>query len=777
MRIIVALVALFSLTPAAIAAPSIDSELNADLDAAPLTAVHAIITFDKKPGAVEFNRLTLAGVDGGVTLNNLPMVLTALNKAQLDAVAALPGVVSIYGNRTQSLFTNASRAFIGQEALQRDSEVTYINGGVPVSGKGVGVAVIDTGIDGTHNDHKLGNNLKQNVYFPLADAIAPVGQAGIDIQPGFFPPVYVEDFPLTDVEGGHGTFVAGNIGATGASSGGFYGGVAPGADLIGLVAGNDTGLQTFAILQAYDWIISNQGRYNIRVANNSFGSPIGAAENYDPYDPINVGSRLMHDRYIAVVYAAGNEGDVEGAINALCVAPWVICVAAGEKEGLGSPASFSSRGVDNGSGVVSAPHPADPDQAPNLRPDLIAPGNNIKSTRSKGPGVTNLAGTALGQDLDIPPAFLPFYTTSQGTSFAAPQVAGVAALMIEANPSITPQEIMEILRETSMPMPYEERVVGAGYVDAHNAVRSALNLTPTTPPANLIPDAGSPEIIDIRNDQIGTGAHDILTADFGYDVATNQVVYEMTVANLEDLSPNTRWTMQSNFGDTAIFVTASVNELGDEEFEYGRITVLETGTQNQETIGAADEGSIDPAAGVIRIGLGADLVSAAVGSDVVGATSTAVNARTQILIGASVTGGLLLAADTGTGRDFTLGGDNGAGSGGEGGTGGETPQPAMCGAEGDKLRFAGAVLAGELHEPVAFKNACDTVSAKLTYHPGNLGLTLVLEDMSGSEIARATSGNNKKIPEMALPEGDYRLRIDGTPGKSVDYVIQVSQKD
>ena len=775
MRILLAIVAFLSPISLAFAAPSIDPELEAALEANPLSAVHAIITYDHMPGGVELTQLSFAGVSGGVVLNNLPMVLTGLTRAQLDAVAAQPGVVSIYGNKTHELYDNASRAFIGQESLQRDREVTFANGGVPVSGAGVGVAVIDTGIDGTHNDVKLGNNLKQNVYFPLADAIAPVGQGGVNFQPGFFPPVFVEDFPMTDVEGGHGTFVAGNVGATGASSGGFYGGVAPGADLIGLVAGNDTGLQTFAIVQAFDWVLTNQQRYNIKVANNSYGSAIGAAENYDPNDPINVGSRAMHDAFIAVVFAAGNDGSDVGAISRLSVAPWVISVAAGEKEGFGSPAGFSSRGIDNGSGVDTAPHPADPNQAPNLRPDITAPGANIISARSKGPGVTNLAGTALGQDLQIPPAFLPFYTTSQGTSFAAPHIAGVVALMIEANPMITPQEIMEILRDTAMPMPFDERIVGAGYVDAHNAVRRAFNMTPVAPPADLLPNDNTPSIVDSRGDQTGLGANDILTGNFSYDPTLNQVVYELTVANLSEQLPNSRWLMESVFAGKAIYVSTVTDELGQAVYEYGEFGELPNGTRQQNDIGLADEGEIDIENNTISIRVGLDKIEAAAGASLLGATSTDVQALSQITIGSSFTGGLLLAADTASGRDFVLGGDSNNGGSDTGG--GDGPSFAPCGETGDKIRFAGAVLAGAGHEPIAFTNNCDNLSAKLTYNPGNAGLTLVLEDANGVEVARAAHGNGKHIPTFALAKGDYQLRIEGSPAKSVDYVIQVSQID
>ena len=85
----------------------------------------------------------------------------------------------------------------------------------------------------------------------------------------------------------------------------------------------------------------------------------------------------------------------------------------------------------------------------------------------KGVRLTNTAGTIPifvgSNDLEtIPPAHLPFYTTSQGTSFACPHVSGVVALMLEANPTLTPAEVITILRKIARRMPYEERVVGAG---------------------------------------------------------------------------------------------------------------------------------------------------------------------------------------------------------------------------------------------------------------------------------------------------------------------------
>jgi serine protease AprX len=68
-------------------------------------------------------------------------------------------------------------------------------------------------------------------------------------------------------------------------------------------------------------------------------------------------------------------------------------------------------------------------------------------------------------------------------------------MMLEANPLLTPDQVVTILRQQATPMPYEERVVGAGYVDAHNAVRAALNLAAVPHPANLFPseDPNAPQ--------------------------------------------------------------------------------------------------------------------------------------------------------------------------------------------------------------------------------------------------------------------------------------------
>jgi serine protease AprX len=629
--------------------------------------VPAVITYNRQPGAIEFTRLQSVGVTKGFALRSLPMVITDLSAAQLAAARTQPGVISVWANRVMKPFTNASRPFIGVPQLMADREVTSRNTshpGFPISGKGIGIGYVDTGIDGTNKDLEFGVKTLQNVIQPLAQGVVSdggqvvgVGVSISDMIPaGFVPPIYIENAPFSDCESGHGTFGSGVAAGLGVNSGNFYGGVARGAHLVGVNSGDDLGLPLVAILGAYDYLMVNQFAYNIRVINNSWGSSLADTE-IDPNNPVNVATRYAHDRNITVVFAAGNSGTAADAINPYSTMPWTISVAAGEKQGLGTPASFSSRGVDNGPNADTAGMPADPSAPPNLRPDITGSGVDIKSCRTRGVGVEAVAGTVPifvgSNDLTtIPPAFLPFYTTSQGTSFSCPQVSGVVALMLEANATLTPDDVVTLLRQTANPMPYEQSVVGAGYVDAHNAVRAVMGLSPVAHPAVLFRHPSDPKIFDPPGDQLGTNAQDILSGDFAYDPVARQIVYTLTLFDLSQRTANNRWTMSSDFGTTTIFVTTAIDETGVVTFNYGKITTLATGTRNQSTLGPADSGLINGNQITVRVSI--DKVNLAVGSNVLGANSTNTSAIAQILIGTSVSGGLLFPADTASGSDFVV---------------------------------------------------------------------------------------------------------------------------
>jgi subtilisin family serine protease len=760
------------------ALPKIDALLNQKINAAPLGLTPVVITFNAKPTSADFLMLRSLGILGGYKGGELPMVFTLVNKTQFNALKQKSNIRSLYANRIFRPLNNESRRFIGVESLLGDFTVTAMNGSLPVTGKDVGIAYIDTGIDATHPDLKLGENVANNVFFPTAEI-------PLNLPSGFLPVVPLENVPISDVEGGHGTFGAGVTAGTGAASGGFYRGVAPGAKLIGLTAGNDVGLSTFAILQAMDYALAHQFQYNIRVCNNSYGTTL-ADLPYSADDPVNTATRLMHDRNITVVFAAGNDGDAPDMINPFSVAPWVISVAAGEKRGLGTPAGFSSRGNDNGTGTDTAGQPADPNALPNLRPDITGSGVDIKSTRSKAPGVTNVAGTIPvfvgANDLStISPAFLPYYTTSQGTSFSTPQVSGVVALMTEANPLLTPDEIVSILRQTANPMPYEERVVGAGYVDAHNAVRRSLALSAVPHPADLFPspDPNAPTITDAKDDQLGTTAQDITEAKFEYDAAANRLIYTLTVSDLSVKTPNMRWTLTSAFGQTKIFVTASVDETAN-TFEYGKITTLATGTENQETIGAVDSGEIVGNRIVIKLGL--DKINAAVGSNVLGTTSTGTQAEAQILIGSSLTGGLLLNSDSATGSDFTVE-DNSptptptpttTPTPTVTPTPNPTPEPPPAPANNGRFeeRYSDTLDVGEGQVLIPFSVRNSGLDAQINQNKGNQTIYFELLDPSGNLLAAAAS---QKILIQNLTPGTYLYRVRGNVTKAVDFTIKSGQ--
>jgi serine protease AprX len=633
-----------------------------------------VITYAAKPSATEFAKLQAVGIKKGFALRELPMVIAPMNAVQVAAVKTQPGVRSIWANRIMKTFTNESRPFIGVPQMMADREVTSANNqhpGMPISGKGVGIGYVDTGCDATHADLKFGSKVIQNVIQPMSEATVGDGGLAVGIginifdvlyDQGFYAPVYLENQQHSDVESGHGTFGAAVAAGTGAQSGNFYGGVAPGANLIVVNSGNELGLPLVAILGAYDYLLVHQFDYNIRIINNSWGTTLASSpEALDPNDPVNIATRNAHDRNITVVFAAGNDGDIQGAINPYSTMPWTISVAAGLKRGLGTPADFSSRGENNGTGVDVAGQPADTSAQPNLRPDITAPGVDIKSARMKGAGITNTAGgipifVGANDESTIPPAFLPFYTTSQGTSFSCPHVSGVVALMIEANPLLTPDEVVTILRGTANPMPYEERIVGAGYVDAHNAVRRALGLSAVAHPHDLFPQPGGPEIVDPEGDQFfgtGTGAgvasdaQDILSADYAYDAAKRQIVYTLTLKNAQTRTEGMSWLISSNFGQVNVYVTATASDTGTMSYTYGKID-NSTAVAQQVDLGDCDAGEVNGNQIIIRLSVDKLKAPEALGYDVVGKTSTGTEALAQVGVG------LLFAADTANGADFTV---------------------------------------------------------------------------------------------------------------------------
>lgn len=402
--------------------------------------VNAVISYHHLPGAADLADLQRIGIQGGTSYRALPMISVTATRAQLIAISHLASVRSIYGNRTLQTMANKYPALTGSTRVAGDGDLVNKNMSFPVTGRGVTVAVLDTGLDSLHQD--VQGRVVQNVKLAETHSVSP----------GFTYPVNVENLPNTDQLSGHGTFVAGIIAGDGARSQGEFRGVAPGANLIGLSAGD---LDLLHVLAGYDYLLEHGASLNVRVVNCSFS----ANTIFDFNDPVNIATRLLTEHNISVVFSAGNSGAGFETLNPYAIAPWVIGVGAvDDKLQL---ADFSSRG----SFASSLFHPT-----------LVAPGVSIVSLRSaSSPSLTGALGVESGTDAQrISADALPFYTTSSGTSFSAPQVAGTIALMLEVNPNLTPAQIRDILQRSATPLPpYYQHEVGAGLLNAYAATLEA----------------------------------------------------------------------------------------------------------------------------------------------------------------------------------------------------------------------------------------------------------------------------------------------------------------
>ena len=473
-----AVVTAFFITTAT--AASLSPRLQAKIAGAPndLPTGIAVVSFKTESGlnAGHLDILRGVGITSGVTYQNLGMVAVVLNAGQVRALAADPSVLSVWSNDQLSYYMNSARVLTGVDRLRTDTAFSFRNGGMPVSGSGdFSVLVIDSGIDATHADLPLGTKVIQNTTRVVSSTTGDTGiTVGGVLLNGFTPSLSIENVPNND-NVGHGTHCAGIVGGFGIRSGGTYAGVAPGVKIVG--SGGGAVIFVINALAGWEYGLATQDLYKIRVITNSYGPT--EPENFDPDNPFVVASKLAHDRNMTVLWAASNDG-ADDTVNAYGQSPWTITVAAGTKDGM--LAGFSSRGVPRDQRLSDG----DPNND-NEYPTITAPGTgrafessfarfgfttDIVSVRSS----TNLTANGGGADTEIPIGMIPFYTQISGTSMATPFTAGVVALMLDADPTLSPDEIKQILIDSATRMPgYEDYEVGAGYINAYAAVDKVFN--------------------------------------------------------------------------------------------------------------------------------------------------------------------------------------------------------------------------------------------------------------------------------------------------------------
>src|SRR5205085_9484153 len=129
---------------------SIDPELALTLNLLPdSSALNVFLVFHRMPTDDDINALRAAGIVGGTRFRNLPIVITNATKSQIAAISTLASIRSIYSNKPFEFFSDDPRVMTGQRDTMYDQRLTARHGGMPISGQGVTVAVIDTGIDAT----------------------------------------------------------------------------------------------------------------------------------------------------------------------------------------------------------------------------------------------------------------------------------------------------------------------------------------------------------------------------------------------------------------------------------------------------------------------------------------------------------------------------------------------------------------------------------------------------------------------------------------------------
>ena len=311
-----------------------------------------------------------------------------------------------------------------------------------VTGKGVTVAIIDSGVQ------------------PSVDLPASRIRAFVD---------FVGRKTTAYDDYGHGTHVAGIIAGNGYGSYGRYTGVAPAVSIVALKVLDGRGAgSTSNVLAALDWVLANYKLYNIRVVNLSLGHPVYAPIAQDPLVQAVEG---LSKRGIVVVAAAGNFGKLQTAqkvyasVTSPGNAPSAVTVGAVNTNGTlkrsdDYVAEFSGRG------------PTRFEKA--MKPDVVAPGYAVVSTAATGSYLLTTYPTT---------QVTAGYMRLNGTSMATPVVAGAAALMLGANPSLSAHTVKAVLQYTSQRLGTTDAMTqGAGELNVAGAVRLAKLINASAAP-------------------------------------------------------------------------------------------------------------------------------------------------------------------------------------------------------------------------------------------------------------------------------------------------------
>ena len=419
-----------------------------------------IIQFNGTPGATFDSTLTNNAGRTKATFGHFNARAIDLPAKAVEALAARPEVGFISFDRDNIPFGHVSLT-TGADAI-RSTNGTNTTG---LDGSGIGIAVLDSGIDANHTAF-LDRSNNQRV-------------------------IYSRDFTgegRTDDLYGHGTHVASIAAGNGRISNAQYTGIAPNANVINLRVLGVTGSgNVSAVLSALDWVLTNRSVYNIRVVNMSLGAP--AVDSYKN-DPVCRAVRRLVDAGVVVVAAVGNNGinssgqKIYGQVHSPGNEPSAITVGAANTYGTDQRrddviASYSSRGPTR-SAWIDAYGLKHYDNL--IKPDLAAPGNKLIYAEAPN---NYLVTQNPSLDAGVSPTDGRRMMYMNGSSMATPIAAGAAALLLQVNPTLTPNMVKLLLMYTAQPLAgYNMLEQGAGEINIEGAVRLARmvrsDLTPGT---------------------------------------------------------------------------------------------------------------------------------------------------------------------------------------------------------------------------------------------------------------------------------------------------------
>lgn len=385
-------------------------------------------------------------------------IAAEIDVSELEVLSNSPGIEGISEDAIVRPFNDITVKTVGADIAQAQ---------YAVDGHGIGVAILDSGVS-KHGDDLDGGKRGRNRIVAQWSTVGSMADAHIS-------------GGSADDYFGHGTHVVGIIAGNGNESKGILAGVAPRAEIINVkVLGDDGSGYVSDVIEGIQWVIQNKAAYNIRVINLSLGHPV--IESYKT-DPLTQACEAAVRAGIVVVVAAGNYGKDEfgniayGGITSPGNDPMVITV--GATKSLDTPtrsddtvADYSSRGPTAFDLLA--------------KPDLLAPGNRVKSLADPSPNKNDLFDLYPQNRVD--PAYYGqtskglgsiHYFTLSGTSMATPVVSGTVALMLEANPDLTPNLVKAILMTTAQDLRLPFVVQGSGYINTYGAVMLAKNISRT----------------------------------------------------------------------------------------------------------------------------------------------------------------------------------------------------------------------------------------------------------------------------------------------------------